>query len=70
VFKKLDVSAHKNMDVLQAYVRDADLLRDHAGAGPLQVRVVGGQGAKIDRGRFTPESCRRGRRPWRPRWGQ
>jgi hypothetical protein len=30
-----DVSRHKSMDVLQAYVRDADLFRDHAGAGPL-----------------------------------
>jgi hypothetical protein len=27
-----DVSRHKSMDVLQAYVRDADLFRDHAGA--------------------------------------
>jgi hypothetical protein len=30
-----DVSLHKSMDVLQAYVRDADLFRDHAGAGLL-----------------------------------
>jgi hypothetical protein len=29
------VSRHKAMDVLHAYVRDADLLRDHAGAGLL-----------------------------------
>jgi hypothetical protein len=35
VFKMRDVSRHKSMDVLQAYVRDADLLRDHAGAGLL-----------------------------------
>jgi hypothetical protein len=27
-----DVSRHKSMDVLQAYVCDADLFRDHAGA--------------------------------------
>jgi integrase len=33
VFKMRDVSRHKSMDVLQAYVRDADLFRDHAGAG-------------------------------------
>jgi hypothetical protein len=26
-------SRHKSMDVLQAYVRDADLFRDHAGGG-------------------------------------
>jgi hypothetical protein len=30
-----DVSRHKSMDVLQAYVRDPDLFRDHAGAGLL-----------------------------------
>jgi hypothetical protein len=35
VFKMRDVSQHKSMDVLQAYVRDADLFRDHAGAGLL-----------------------------------
>jgi site-specific recombinase XerD len=33
VFKMRDVSRHKSMDVLQAYVRDADLFREHAGAG-------------------------------------
>ena len=33
VFKMRDVSRHKSMDVLQAYVRDADHFRDHAGAG-------------------------------------
>jgi hypothetical protein len=32
-FRVQDVSRHKSMDVLQAYVRDADLFRDHAGAG-------------------------------------
>ncbi len=35
VFKMRDVSRHKSMDVLSAYVRDADLFRDHAGAGLL-----------------------------------
>jgi len=35
VFKMRDVSRHKSMDVPQAYVRDADLFRDHAGAGLL-----------------------------------
>jgi hypothetical protein len=35
MFKMRDVSRHKNMDVLQAYVRDTDLFRDHAGAGLL-----------------------------------
>jgi integrase len=35
VFKMRDVSRHKSMDVLQAYVRDADLFRDHAGSGLL-----------------------------------
>jgi hypothetical protein len=33
VFKMRDVSRHRSMDVLQSYVRDADLFRDHAGAG-------------------------------------
>jgi hypothetical protein len=35
VFKMRDVSRHKSMDVFQAYVRDADLFRDQAGAGLL-----------------------------------
>jgi hypothetical protein len=37
VIKMRDVSRHKSMDVLQAYVRDADLFRDHAGAGLLRL---------------------------------
>ena len=32
---KSGMSRHKSMDVLQAYVGDADLFRDHAGAGLL-----------------------------------
>jgi hypothetical protein len=28
-------AASRSMDVLQAYVRDADMFRDHAGAGLL-----------------------------------
>lgn len=35
IFKMRDVSRHKSMDVLQAYVRDADMFRDHAGSGLL-----------------------------------
>jgi integrase len=35
VFKMRDVSRHKSMDVLQAYVRDADVFKDHAGIGLL-----------------------------------
>jgi len=35
VFKMRDVSRHKSMNVLQAHVRDADMFRDHAGAGLL-----------------------------------
>jgi site-specific recombinase XerD len=34
VFKMRDVSRHKSMDV-QAYVRHADLFKDHAGIGLL-----------------------------------
>jgi hypothetical protein len=36
VFKMRDVSRHKSMDVMQAYVRGADLFRDHAGIGLLR----------------------------------
>jgi hypothetical protein len=35
VFKMRDVSRHKSMEVLQGYVRDAEMFRDHAGAGLL-----------------------------------
>jgi site-specific recombinase XerD len=35
IFKMMDVSRHKSMDALRGYVRDADLFRDHAGAGLL-----------------------------------
>jgi site-specific recombinase XerD len=35
VFKMRDVSRHKSMDVLQVYIRDADLFKDHAGIGLL-----------------------------------
>ena len=33
--KGWDVSRHKSIDALQAYVRDADLFRDYAGTGLL-----------------------------------
>jgi site-specific recombinase XerD len=35
IFKMMDVSRHKSMDTLRGYVRDAELFRDHAGAGLL-----------------------------------
>ena len=35
IFKMMEVSRHKSMDTLRGYVRDADLFRDHAGAGLL-----------------------------------
>lgn len=35
VFKMMDVSRHKSVDALRGYVRDAELFRDHAGAGLL-----------------------------------
>jgi hypothetical protein len=35
IFKMPHVSQHKSTDVLQAYVRGAGVLRDHAGAGLL-----------------------------------
>jgi hypothetical protein len=31
----MDVSRHKSMDTLRGYVRNAELYRDHAGAGLL-----------------------------------
>jgi hypothetical protein len=40
VFKMRDVSRHKSMEVLQGYVRDADMFRDHAGAGLLRPRAL------------------------------
>jgi hypothetical protein len=35
VFKMMDQSLHKSMDVLRTYVRDAELFKDHAGTGLL-----------------------------------
>lgn len=34
-FKMMDVSRHKSVDTLRGYVRDAELFKDHAGAGLL-----------------------------------
>jgi len=35
IFKMMDVSRHKSVDNLRGYVRDAELFKDHAGAGLL-----------------------------------
>jgi site-specific recombinase XerD len=35
IFKMMDVSGHKSVDTLRGYVRDAELFKDHAGAGLL-----------------------------------
>jgi site-specific recombinase XerD len=35
IFKMMDQSGHKSVDTLRGYVRDADLFKDHAGAGLL-----------------------------------
>jgi site-specific recombinase XerD len=35
IFKMIDVSRHRRVDTLRSYVRDAELFRDHAGAGLL-----------------------------------
>jgi site-specific recombinase XerD len=35
VFKMMDVSRHKSIDTLRGYVRDAEIFRNHAGAGLL-----------------------------------
>ena len=40
IFKMMDVSRHKSVDTLRGYVRDAELFRDHAGAGtPLTLNI-------------------------------
>jgi hypothetical protein len=35
IFKMMDVSRHKSADTLRGYGRDAELFKDHAGAGLL-----------------------------------
>ena len=35
IFKMMDVSHHRSVDTLRGYVRDAELFKDHAGAGLL-----------------------------------
>lgn len=35
IFKMMDVSRHKSVDTLRGYVRDAELFKDHPGAGLL-----------------------------------
>jgi site-specific recombinase XerD len=35
IFKMMDVSRHKSVETLRAYVRDAELFRDHAGSNLL-----------------------------------
>jgi site-specific recombinase XerD len=35
IFKMMDVSRHKSIDTLRRYIRDAELFKDHAGAGLL-----------------------------------
>jgi hypothetical protein len=33
IFTMMDVSRHHSVDTLRGYVRDAELFKDHAGAG-------------------------------------
>jgi site-specific recombinase XerD len=35
IFKMMDISRHNTADSLRCYIRDADIFRDHAGAGLL-----------------------------------
>ena len=35
IFKMMDVSRHRSVDALRGYVRDAEIFKDHAGAGLL-----------------------------------
>jgi hypothetical protein len=44
IFKMMDVSRHRSVDTLRGYVRDAELFKDHAGAG------YDGPSARISRG--------------------
>jgi site-specific recombinase XerD len=39
IFKMMDVSRHKSVDTLRGYVRDAELFKDHAGAGLLYLAI-------------------------------
>jgi integrase len=41
IFNMMDVSRHKSVETLRTYVRDAEIFRDHAGAGlgPLRATV-------------------------------
>ncbi|MGY3407278.1 integrase [Bradyrhizobium sp. GM5.1] len=35
VFKMMDVSRHRSIETLRAYIRDSEIFKDHAGAGLL-----------------------------------
>jgi hypothetical protein len=35
IFKMMDVSRHRSVDTLRGYIRDAEIFKDHAGAGLL-----------------------------------
>ena len=35
IFKMTDQSRHRSVDTLRGYVRDAEIFKDHAGAGLL-----------------------------------
>ena len=35
IFKMMDLSRHKSMDTLRAYIRETELFQDHAGTGLL-----------------------------------
>jgi hypothetical protein len=39
IFKMMDVSRHRSVDTLRGYVRDAELFKDHAGAGLFRPRT-------------------------------
>jgi hypothetical protein len=41
IFKTMDVSGHRSVETLRGYVRDAELFKDHAGAGLLEVEPAG-----------------------------
>jgi hypothetical protein len=36
IFKMMDQSRHRSVETLRGYVRDAEIFKEHAGAGLLQ----------------------------------
>jgi hypothetical protein len=48
IFEMIDVSRHRSVGTLRDYVRDAEIFKDHAGAGVAGVRCTSGPGFAVD----------------------